>query len=59
MLSDEEVAPCNWWSVGGKALAMLGKLEPKRRIHLGSETQRILRDPASSPQDRRWAESYT
>jgi hypothetical protein len=28
MLSDEDVAPGNWWSVGREALAMLGNLEP-------------------------------
>jgi HEAT repeat protein len=58
MLSDAEVAPGNWWSVGREALAMLGQLEPKYRTEPVSETKRVLRNQKSSPEDRRWAESY-
>jgi HEAT repeat protein len=58
MLSDAEVAPGNWWSVGKEALAMLGQLEPRYRAELDSETERVLRDPKSSAEDRRWAEGY-
>ncbi len=59
MLSDEEIAPGNWWPVGREALAMLGHLEPKYRAQLDSETERVLGDPKSSPEDLRWAEGYS
>lgn len=55
MLSDQEVAPGNWWSVGREALAMLGHFDPKYRAELDSETERVLGDPNSSPEDLRWA----
>jgi HEAT repeats len=58
MLSDEEVAPGNWWSVGREALAMLGHIDQKYGAQLDSETKRVLADPQSSPEDRRWAEGY-
>jgi hypothetical protein len=58
MLSDPEVAPGNWWSVGREALAMLGHFGPKYGAQLDSETERVLRDPKSSAEDRRWAEGY-
>jgi HEAT repeat protein len=58
MLSDEEVAPGNWWSVGREALAMLGRFEPGYQARLDYETQRVLQDPKSSPEDMRWAEGY-
>jgi hypothetical protein len=44
MLSDVEVAPGNWWSVGREALAMLGQIEPKYRTELDSEVERVLAD---------------
>ncbi len=59
MLPDEEVPPGNWWSVGREALAMLGKLEPRYQGKLDSETQRVLSDPNSSPEDLRWAKGYS
>ncbi len=59
MLADEEVPPGNWWSVGREALAMLGKLNPKYGAKLDSETQRVVNDPNSSPEDLRWAMGYT
>lgn len=59
MLSDEEVAPGNWWSVGKEALAMLGHFDPKYGARLDSETERVLCDPNSSPEDLRWAEGYS
>ncbi len=58
MLSDAEVAPGNWWSVGKEALAMLGHVDPKYGAQFDSETARVLRDPTSSLEDRRWAEGY-
>jgi HEAT repeat protein len=58
MLSDEEVPPGNWWSVGREALAMLGQLETNYRSELDSETERVLHDPQSSPEDLRWGEAY-
>jgi hypothetical protein len=59
MLADGEVTSGNWWSVGREALAMLGKLNPKYGAKLDSETQRVLNDPNSAPEDLRWAEGYT
>jgi len=59
VLSDEHVAPGNWWSVGREAFAMLGQLEPGYRAKLGYETKRVLRDSNSSPEDLRWAEGYS
>jgi hypothetical protein len=56
MLSDQEVAPGNWWSVGREALAMLGHFDPKYAARLDSETDRVLGDPNSSPEDLCWAE---
>jgi HEAT repeat protein len=58
MLSDEEIAPGNWWAVGREALAMLGQLEPKYRAELDSETKRVLADEKSSPEDLRWGGAY-
>jgi len=59
MLSDNEVPPGNWWSVGREALAMLGRLEPTFGEQLDLEIERVLRDPNSSAEDRRWAEGYS
>jgi len=59
MLSNNEVPPGNWWSVGREALGRLGELEPKFEEELDLETQRVLLDPNSSPEDRRWAEGYS
>ncbi len=58
MLPDDEVPPGNWWSVGKEALAMLGGLEPEYKAKLARETQHVLSDPSSSPEDLRWAEWY-
>ena len=61
MLADHAVPPGNWWSVGREALAMLGELDPpeaRYRQQLAEETRRVLGDPASSPEDRWWAEGY-
>ena len=61
MLTDHAVPPGNWWSVSREALAMLGQLdhpEARYRQQLTEETRRVLNDPASSPEDRRWAENY-
>jgi HEAT repeat protein len=58
LLSDEEVPPDNSWAVGKEALAMLGLMEPRYRSRLADETQRVLHDPDSSPEDLRWAEGY-
>ena len=58
-VADEAVPPGNWWSVGKEALAMLGPLDPKYRDELNREKQQILNDPASSPEDLRWARSYS
>jgi len=55
MLSDAEVPPGNWWSVGREALAMLGDFDRKYRVQVIAETERLLRDPKSSAEDRRWA----
>jgi HEAT repeat protein len=57
-LSDEAVPPGNWWSVAREALAMLGELDPKYGDELNRETQRVLNDPSSSPEDLRWAGNY-
>jgi HEAT repeat protein len=59
MLPDEEVPPGNWWSVGKEALAMLGQFEPRYQAKLDAETQRVLSDPNSSPEDLRWANGYS
>jgi HEAT repeat protein len=59
MLSDQEVTPGNWWSVGREALAMLGHFDPKYRAELDSETERVLGEPNSSPEDLRWAAGYS
>lgn len=59
MLSDAEVAPGNWWSVGREALAMLGHVDSKYGAQLDSETERVLNDSNSSPEDLRWAEGYS
>jgi hypothetical protein len=59
MLSDQEVPPGNWWSVGREALAMLGHFVPKYQAQLDSETEPVPRDPNSSPEDLRWAEGYS
>jgi hypothetical protein len=37
---------------------MLGQFEPKFRAQLDSETERLLRELNSSPEDLRWAEGY-
>ena len=58
MLSDEEIAPGSWWSVGKEALAMLGHFDSKYGAQLDSETERVLGNPNSSPEDLRWAEGY-
>lgn len=58
MLPDNEVPPGNWWSVGREALGMLGSFHPKYRAELDQETKRVLSDPNSSAEDRRWAEGY-
>lgn len=57
-LPDKEVPPGNWWSVGKEALAMVAKLEPRYEGDLTQEEQRIRSDPAASPEDLRWVESY-
>jgi hypothetical protein len=59
MLPDEEVPAGNWSSVGKEALAMLGRLEPRYRAKRDSETQRVLSNTDSSPEDLRWAEAYS
>ncbi len=59
MLSDEEVPPGNWWSVGKEALAMLGALGSRYRAELDRETRRILNDAESSEEDLRWAKGYS
>jgi HEAT repeat protein len=59
MLSDDEVPPGNWWSVGREALASLGHIDKSYRVKLDSETKRVLSDPNSSAEDRRWAEGYS
>lgn len=59
MLSDEEVPPGNWWSVGREALAMLGHLDTNYQSELDSETERVRRDPQSSREDLRWAAGYS
>lgn len=58
-LEDREVPPGNWWSVGKEALAMLGALTPQYRLVLEKETAAILNNPDASPENRRWAESYS
>jgi HEAT repeat protein len=58
MLSDEEVPPGNWWSIGREALAMLGQLEAKYQAELDSEVERVLGDANSSAEDLRWAKGY-
>jgi HEAT repeat protein len=58
MLGDHEVPPGNWWSVGREALAMLGAFSREYRTKLQAEIDRVLADPGSSPDDRRWAEAY-
>jgi hypothetical protein len=58
MLSDEEVPPGNWWSVGREALAMLGSRDPRYEVELADKIQRVLHDSNSSPEDLRWAECY-
>jgi HEAT repeat protein len=61
MLNDDAVLPGNWWSVGREALAMLSSVRfgaDKYHRLLASEIQRVLADPNSSPEDRRWAEFY-
>jgi HEAT repeat protein len=58
LLSDEESPSGNWWAVGKEALAMLGSFDPRYRAELDRETQRLLRDPNSSPENSRWAEGY-
>ena len=58
MLSDQEVAPGNWWSVGREALAMLGSLDPKYDARLEAETKRVLGDATATAEDRRWARTY-
>jgi HEAT repeat protein len=58
MLSDDEVAPGNWWSVGREALASLGHIDKSYAVKLDSETRRVLLDANSSVEDRRWAEAY-
>jgi hypothetical protein len=59
MLPDGQIPPGNWWSVGREALAMLGHIEPLYQAKLAHETQRVLSDPNSSPEDLRWAEGYS
>ena len=62
MLSDHAVPPGKWWSVAREALAMLGQLnspENRHREQLAQEIQRVVDDPDSSPEDRRWAEFYS
>jgi HEAT repeat protein len=59
MLPDEAIPPGNWWSVGRESLAMLGELEARYQAKLDSETQRVLNDPNSSPEDLRWARGYS
>ena len=59
MLPDQEVPPGNWWSVGREALAMLGLMEPQYQARLDSETQRVMSDAHSSPEDLRWADGYS
>jgi hypothetical protein len=61
MLTDREVAPGNWWSVGREALAMLGNLDPPEadfREQLDREIERVIGDADASAEDRRWAEEY-
>ncbi len=58
-LSDQEVPPGNWWSVGKEALALLGELAPKYRDELDRETQRVLNDTESCHEDLRWAKAYS
>lgn len=62
VLNDEAIPPGNWWSVGKEALAMLAGWRhpiPAYEARLNEETARILADPNSSPEDRRWAEGYS
>jgi HEAT repeat protein len=58
-LSDQEIPPGNWWSVGKEALAMLGELTPKHRAELDRETRRVLNEAESSKEDLRWAKGYS
>jgi HEAT repeat protein len=61
MLPDD-AAPPGWWSIGREALAMLGHEEPpvgQYRQQLAEEVQRVKAAPNASPEDRRWAESYS
>ncbi|MGA2879056.1 MAG: HEAT repeat domain-containing protein [Bryobacteraceae bacterium] len=58
MLPDKEVPPGNWWSVGREALAMLGNLDAQYGAKLDRETEQVLRDSNSSPENLRWAERY-
>jgi HEAT repeat protein len=51
-LSDDEIAPGNWWAVRREALAMLGG------ERLDAEIRRVDQDPNASPEDRRWADAY-
>jgi HEAT repeat protein len=59
ILSDKEVPPGNWWSVGKEALAMLGELTPEYRAELDRETERVLNEAESSKEDLRWAKGYS
>ncbi|HXI41408.1 MAG TPA: HEAT repeat domain-containing protein [Bryobacteraceae bacterium] len=61
MLSDHAVPPGNWWPVAREALAMLGQLDPPEegyRDQFVRDIQRVVDDPNSSQEDRRWAECY-
>lgn len=57
---DPVVAP-GWWAVGREAQAALESLlppSPEEEANRKAEKEAILADPQSSPEERRWAESY-
>lgn len=58
MLPDDEAPPGNWWPVGREALAMLAEIDAVYGARLDSETEGVLADPNSSPDNKRWAEFY-
>ena len=59
VLADNEGLPGNWWSVGKEALASLARIDESYRVQLAIETDRVLGSANPSPDDLRWATSYS